>query len=80
MKLILKSLKPLEEKTSGRVRKNKPPHHSPHVFYYHECSMGMEKPSPSVSQLTALLYEAIFWLFWSFSRNKALTIHVAFSL
>lgn len=56
MKLILKSLKPLEEKTSGRVRKNEPPHHSPHVFYYHECSMGMGEPSPSVSQLTALLY------------------------
>ena len=30
-----------------------------------------------MSQLTALLYEALFWLFWNFSRNKALIIHVA---
>jgi len=46
MKLILKSPKPLEEKTSGRARKNKPPLHSPHVLYYHERSVGMEEPLP----------------------------------
>ena len=46
MKLILKSLKPLEEQTSGRARKNKPPRHSQHVLYYHECSMGMEEAPP----------------------------------
>ena len=80
MKLILKSLKPLEEKTSSRARKNEPPLHSPHMFYYRGCSMGMKEPSSFVSQLRAPLYEALFWIFWNFSRNKALIIHVAFRL